>query len=262
MNAERPRGEAPVTKEETLVSLLKKSQRRRGVPIRKTFLQQGSRTEPQPGPIATLVRHRDERALDLFLLHRTLATKAPYDTRLEAGVWARMISAEGPSGRTAVSRAWGRLSDLRLVERRRGGRLAVVRSLREDGTGAPYSAPGLSPNDTYLQLPLWYWLAGYDSRLALPGKAALLIFLSLRDGWCSLPSERVPDWYGISADTAERGIDELVALKVLWRRPAFRRTPLVSSGFTKINEYQINPAFQKRRKLIATTAGLEQLKTG
>ncbi len=45
--------------------------------------------------------------------------------------------------------------------------------------------------------------------LSLPGKAVLLIAHSLRPGF-ALPVEKAPEWYGISADTAQRGLAELV----------------------------------------------------
>lgn len=254
MPKQPPVGHEAVTREESVVALLKKSQRRRHVPIRRTFVQQGTRPEPQPGPLATFVRNRDGRGLDLYLLHRALATKEPYDTRVEAGAWARMVNLDPVRGVTVVSRAWARLVEMKLVTRRRSGRLAVVTSLREDGSGEPYTRPSGKDGDTYFQMPLGYWLDGFDIQLSLRAKAMLLICLTLQE-WSALPTERVPDWYGISADTAERGLDELHEQKLVMRRAQWRRAPLVAYGFTKVYEYAVASNLKRPRRLIATLPG-------
>lgn len=249
-----PLGHEPISREESLVRLLVKSQRRRAVPFRKTLVQRGLRTAPQPGALATFVTNRDMRALDLYLLHRALATKEPYDTRVEAGAWARMVGLEPVKGVAVVSRAWGRLVKMKLVSRRRGGRLAVITSLQEDGQGREYTRPSGKHGDTYLQVPLSYWLDGYDKSLSLRAKAMLLICLSLQE-WSPLPAEQVPSWYGISADTAERGLDELGKAGIVLRRVTWRREPLLAYGFIKVYEYAVSAKFTRARRLIAAVQG-------
>ncbi len=145
---------------------------------------------------------------------------------------------------------------MKLVTRRRSGRLAVITSLREDGSGEPYTGPTGKNGDTYLQLPLAYWLDGYDQRLSLRAKAMLMICLTLQD-WSPLPAERVPAWYGLSADTAQRGLDELRDARLIVRRVTWRREPLLAYGFTKIHEYSVNAAFKRPRKLVASVHGTD-----
>ena len=93
------------------------------------------------------------------------------------------------------------------MKRGRSGRRASV-TLREDGSGEPYEHPHRAGDGRWLQLPYAYWLEGYFLSLSLPAKAMLLVALSLQDGFY-LPSERADDWYGISPDSADRGLREL-----------------------------------------------------
>ena len=53
------------TPKDTVEALLESGNRRSGgVPLRKTFVQQGNRTAPQPGPLASLGRvHVSERVV-------------------------------------------------------------------------------------------------------------------------------------------------------------------------------------------------------
>src|SRR5437867_2638437 len=85
---ERPIATPLETKEE----LLRKSQRRtKEVPIRKTFVQQGTRTKPKPGLVSTFVRNHDELGLDLCLLTRAVASASPYAVILPAATLARAL---------------------------------------------------------------------------------------------------------------------------------------------------------------------------
>lgn len=123
-----------VTQQDTIRDLLKRSKRDH-VPIRKTFLQQGAGRIRTPGPLAELCRRQDERALDLYLLFHATASADPFDVVLPAGVWARAIglSATSTSARSAVSKAWRRQEDLRLIRRERSGNFSRVVLLDESG---------------------------------------------------------------------------------------------------------------------------------
>jgi len=255
MPKQPPVGQDPVTPEESVVALLRKSQRRQHVAIRRTFVQQGTRSEPLPGPLATFVGRRDVRGLDLLLLQRALATKDPFDAKMEAGAWARLAGLDPVGGVAVVSRGWARLCEMKLVSKRRSGRLAVITSLREDGSGDTYTRPSGRNGDTYFQLPLAYWLDGLYRRLSLRAKAMFLICLTLQE-WSPLPTERVQKWYGISADTAERGLEELLGEGLVFRRAQWRRAPLVAYGFTKVYEYAVNGTLKRPRKLIASVPGV------
>jgi hypothetical protein len=171
------------TPRETVHALLNKAKRLKGgAPIRRSFVQQGTRARPKPGPLAPLVRNRDRRALDLYLLLRAVVSAEPFESHRGAGVWARALRVTGVSAdEAAVSKIWTRLSDLKLVSRSKYGRLANIIVLSEDGSGDPFLPPW-EVGDPYLQLPVSYWLneqEEWSASLSLPAKAMLLIALSL-----------------------------------------------------------------------------------
>ncbi len=246
--------EAAATQQETVAAFVESSDRRgRAAPIRRQFLQGGRQGVPTPGPLSAIVRSRDELALDLYLLHRVRASGPPFDVAAHAAAWARAagISTAENIGSAAVSKAWRRLEDkYRLIRRERRGRLANIIALREDGSGKPYEIPtGHSWNDRYFKLPFGYWLdeEQWYGTLSLRAKAALLIALSLPLTF-TLPSERAPAWYGISADTAERGLHELIDRGALSRALRVRKAPFAPAGKTRVAEYSRLGTFASRMK--------------
>jgi hypothetical protein len=214
----------------------------------RQFLQGGRQGVPVPGPLSAIVRSRDEIALDLYLLHRVRASSAPFDVAAHSAVWARAVGiAIGEDiGSAAVSKVWRRLEDkYSLIRRERRGRLAKIIALREDGSGRPYEIPtGYSWNDRYFKIPFGYWLDAerWHTTLSLRGKAALLIAFSLPSPFI-LPAERAPAWYGVSADTLERGLHELIDHGVLSRVLRVRKAPLAPTGKTRVAEYERLGAF-------------------
>ena len=52
-------------------------------------------------------------------------------------------------------------------------------------------------------------------------------------------TERVPDWYGWSADTAERGLKTLEAHGLIRVDKRYKKTPLSPSGRTLVNIYTL-----------------------
>jgi DNA-binding transcriptional ArsR family regulator len=237
------------TQQDTINELLKKSGRPGSVPIRRGFVQQGRRSELRPGPLAAFVRNHDGRGLDLYTLALALASHEPFQDIQPSGVWARALGLRGLSRRAAVSRAWKRLEDLQLVSRSRRGRTAVVTLLREDGSGDPYTYLG-SRGDPYFQLPLAYFYDAWYRQMDLATKAVLLIALSLREDFY-LPSDWVSRWYGLSADTAERGLAKLRSLGLLERELHFKPAPLTDQGWTKEYTYRLRAPFARTR----TTGG-------
>jgi hypothetical protein len=229
----------------TIEALIAASGRTAGTPIRRTFVQQGPQREPVPGPLHRLVRTHNERALDLFLLHRLCATAAPWDVKRPAKVWARALGLEdGTSyGTDAVSKAWAKLVDFQLVTRTREARQAKITSLDESGSGAPYTAP----ETRYFSLPFGYWTDAWHLRLSLAGKAVLLIARSLAPGF-PLPQEHAPKWYGISPDTMGRGLNELIDGELL-RYQTIRRTDWLSAdGYRKERRYELLGAFARKKE--------------
>jgi hypothetical protein len=195
--------------------LLGRSQRKvHGAPVRRTFLQGGTPRRPQPGPLALFTRSGAHRALDVYLLLLALATGEPYDVRRDSGVWVRLLGLPQSSNDAAtITKLWRWLDDHGLIERARHGRQSAPKLLREDGSSEPYTAP-TGEGDPYFRVPFAYWLGERDERapyeyLSLPAKAMLLIALSRTKRTFPLKAARAPDWYGISEDTAGRGLREL-----------------------------------------------------
>src|SRR5688500_12439145 len=99
-------------RDDTVAAFLDRSKRRGAVPVRMAFVQQGTRAEPKPGPLAALVRRHDERGLDLKLLHQCVAVGGDHDVRSPAAAWARALGLADPEqGPAAVSKVWRRLAD-------------------------------------------------------------------------------------------------------------------------------------------------------
>lgn len=249
------------TPAQTVTALLDRSARpNNALPIRTSFVQaKDSRGRAAgPGPLAAFVGNGDETGLDLNLLVRSVASgdgEHGYSVRQSSKVWARALQHCGCQiTAAAVSKAWGRLEARKMVSRKRSRRLASVTVLREDGSGGSYSHPaedhargkGPSAGPTYFQLPFEYWVDGWSNRLTLPGKAMLLVSLSLPDDF-ALPVERTPEWYGWSADTALRGFNELARAKLLGKRRESRVAPLAPEGFTVSNHYTLLSPFDRLR---------------
>ncbi|MEB3023474.1 MULTISPECIES: hypothetical protein [Mycolicibacter] len=235
--------------QQAIDSLLDKSARKsRRVGIRNTFVQGGTQKRPEFGPLHKMVRAGDAHALDVFLLHRTLVSAEPWTSSpLDAVVWARMLGAESDKdhGAALVSRIWRRLDEkYGLVSRAKVGRQAVYTSLREDGSGEPYTAPTGRDGDLYFGLPFEYWTdeQAWYRTLTLPAKAMLLVSSTLKPGFI-LPSERVPEWYGISESTAQRGLQELREVGLLNRATSYKPTPLQKIPMTEVHHYTLVAPF-------------------
>ena len=164
------------------------------------------------------MRNRDLRGLQAELLLLGITSSGDgqdgWTTTLPIAVWARAFGtthyASAASAATAVSKVLSRLEKRRLIERDRRGRERKIRVtlLREDGSGQPYTRPGKGNTDRFLRLSHRFWLDGWYEKVDLPATAMLLVALHEKLNF-ELPTERVPDWYGWSADTAERGLATL-----------------------------------------------------
>ena len=132
-----------------------------------------------------------------------------------------------------------------MVHRGRSGRLTVITGLREDGSGADYDSPdGKSVAERYLTLPFDYWTA--DERwyraLGLPAKVMLLVASTLKAGF-PLPTAKAPAWYGISTESAERGLRTLRQVGLLQRRLITKPAPLSPNGVTQEWHYNLQQPF-------------------
>lgn len=244
------------TQADTIKALLGRS-KRTDVPIRKTFVQQGTGKIRDPGPLAALCSHHDERGLDLYLLIHAATSAEPFDVVLPAATWARTIGLSNtPSARSAVSKAITRLVDLDLVERgERAGNKSRIVLLDEGGHGDDYTHPAKN-RDRYLKLPHAYWTGGWHLTLTLPAKVMLLIALSLDDGF-PLPIERARDWYRISPDTAQRGLAELDRLDLLDVDLQYKPAPLAPDGYTQDRHFTLKSPFGPLRQPLATVTKLQ-----
>lgn len=211
------------------------------VPIRRALLQ--TRVGPKTGgPVSRLGKR--ESALDLYLLLHALASREPWDVAFSARVWARLLGMdESASGTTLVSRQWSWLEEQRLVRTSRAGRSRRVALLHEDGSGRPYTHPGVGSADDpaegdYFRLPHAYWRGGWDARLPLSSKLVLLIACSLSDGFI-LPVEHAAEWYGLSANRIHRGLTELRAVGLLGMTVTSRLAPLTDRGVTFERHYTL-----------------------
>jgi hypothetical protein len=248
--------------QEAIEALLQRSARTsERVGIRNTFVQGGTQKRPVFGPLHKIVRNADDQALDMFLLHRALVSAEPWTSApFDAVIWARMLGAEidKDQGAALVSRIWRRLDEkYHLISRAKVGRKGVYTSLREDGSGDPYTVPTGRDGDNYFRLPFAYWTdeQAWYRTLSLPSKAMLLVGSTLKPGFI-LPGERVPEWYGISESTAQRGLQELREVGLLNRAISYKSTPLEKVPMTEVHHYTLVPPFgrggQTRRLSLVT----------
>jgi hypothetical protein len=246
---------------ETVAALLDASKRpSQRVNIRNTFVQGGDQKRPIPGPLAAMVRSHDEGALDMYLLHRALVSSEPWTSRpLQSGVWARAhgVHTDSDGGAAVVSKTWKRLdTKYRLVERGRSGRISVFTALREDGSGQVYTSPdGKSRDERFFTLPFEYWTAEQSWYRSLPlhAKAVLIIGSTLKPDFI-LPTGRAKDWYGISTETAQRGLRHLQEVGLIHRRTHLRPTPLGPTMMTQEYHYTLHPPFGRQPKATARPA--------
>lgn len=224
------------------------------VNVRVIFVQGGTQRNPIPGPLHRMLSAHDERALDLFLLHRALVSKEPWTSRpLDSRVWARALGLQTDSdaGVTAVSKTWRRLDEnYGLVSRGRSGRLAVLTALREDGSRQPYTAPnGATRPERYFTVPFELWTSEERWYATLPfaAKVMLLVASTLGDGFV-LPTEKAPAWYGVSTESAERGLRALREAGLLDRLTKVKPAPLSPSGQAREYRYTLTAPFGRRRR--------------
>jgi hypothetical protein len=243
------------TRQSTIEAMLSASPRDDHVPLRNTFVQShDEKGKPGPAPMAALVRRGVESTMEQFLLHRALASGGDFDVRRHPIVWQRALGlvpghVGDDSGRRTVLRNWTAMRDLKLVQKQRRGRILNITALAEDGSDRPYRHPGeQGAREPYFKLSYSYWRDGYHERLTLPGKAVLLIALTLGD-WFWLPPRHAPTWYGVSPSTLQRGLADLFKNDVLDRRWHYKEAPLTEAGFTREYHWILRAPFGPVGKL-------------
>lgn len=209
--------------------------------------------DPRPSIVGRMVTERRHRALVLNLL---LLTCWPWleESRepLAADVWIRALTADDVTksltwSESTLSRAWRDLEALGLIEKReRAGRLLKVRPRREDG-GEPYTKPAGQRDrlNKYFTIPDIFWTEKYFARLTLPGLAMLLVIAkeTSNDPEMWMTYDRAKGWYGISAKSAQNGIDNLESLGLVHKRIESVKAPLSKSGWTTRTWYSLTGDF-------------------
>jgi hypothetical protein len=243
--------ETPATEEETRAALLGRSNRA-AAPIPKVFVQNPNRRlANRAAPLSLFVQHGDERALKaLLLLHAFISNGTDgWSATLPLRTWARAFGttrdAELRSASTAATKLLTRLEDRKLISRARSGRerQVTVTLLRPDGTGEPYTRPkGTNESDRFLNLSHRFWTEDWHRKLDLSATAMLLVALHEKPGF-ELVTERVPAWYGWSADTAERGLKKLQDHGLILVEKRVRKAPLAPNGITVRNAYTLTGPF-------------------
>lgn len=234
------------TSDETLDDLLTYSrQGRTSTPIRRSFLQD-TQGRGQPAPLEALVTQRRALALDLLLLLHCGAGRTPWDVALPAMAWARALDMPETAGsETTVSKNWTWLEENDLLRSERYQRMRKVYLLKEDGSGDEYVRSSGEARG-FFRLPFAYFTERWHKKLKLPGKAVLLIALSQKPTF-NLVTERAAEWYGVSADTLQRGLDDLQQLELLRVWTKARKAPRARLGFTIDHHYQLKKPFRRRR---------------
>ena len=234
----------PPSRSDTIEAILAASQRpTQTVPIRWSLMQDRTGGGSKPGPLAALIGRGRDSTIEQYLLAHALASGEGYAVRLASAVWTRALGlSDDAAGRRTVGRNWRILSELGLVSTCRAGREIQATILDESGNRTPYRHPGEAPAQHYLQLPFAYWREGFHTRLSVPGKAVLMIAMTLGD-WFSLPTRRGPAWYGLSRSTFERGFASARQHQVLEVRTLPKLAPLSPTGWTEENFYRLMPPF-------------------
>jgi len=210
---------------------------------------------PVPGPLSEIVRGRYHHSLDVYLLVLAATARPPHELHVSPDFWAVLLRRPSQSlrnSRLAVYRSLETLEDLNLLWRETHLGAPRYQLLNEGGTGDRYLHPA-KVGDRYLTLPHAYWLSGLDRRLDLPGKVVLLLARSLRR-YFTLPLANAMSWYGISADTLRRGMDELVKVGVVRYQRSDVPTPKAPRGttirrmYTLVGSMALPPARAKQRE--------------
>lgn len=251
----QPGGPEPATATETREHLVQRSGRA-FVPIPNVFVQDpNTELKNRQAPLADFVRRGDKRGLLAFLLLHTIISSGEHEdgwsSTLHLQVWARALdtvsTATGASATSAATKIFSRLVQRQLITRHRAGRQrkVTVTLLSADGLGGPYTRPvGATEDDLFFKLSHEFWTQHWDSQLSLPAIAMLLVALHEKPGF-ALPSERVPQWYGWSADSAERGLAELADHSILRVSKQVFKNPVSPSGLSSRNLYTVLPPFDR-----------------
>lgn len=219
------------------------------VPIRRTFLQKPPGTKGTRGAqLAELTANQS--ALDAYLLLHALASSSePYQAEYPVATWVQLLRLDEAATTPAANSRWSKvvtkLTDLHLVDRTRSGNHMQYLLLDESGDTSPYVRPRTAAQGHYFKLPYSYWAAGYDVTLSLPEKLMLLIGLDQRDGF-KLPFNQAKAWYGVSENTARRGLRGLADHGLVTAESTYEPSAKSPNGWAEIIRYTMTGPFSRR----------------
>ena len=234
--------------------------------LRHVLVQLPDTEDPRSSTLARMVSQRKHRALVLYLLllacwHWLAERRDP----VQGDVWIRALTTSKGltwTGST-LSRAWGDLETLGLVERNREERLLRVVPRREDAADAYDPPRGRTDRwNAYFVLPDTFWLDEYFAQLSLPALAMLLVVAketnAKAEAW--LAYDKCEEWYGLKPQTAQKGLKELQAAGLLHRRIEKLKAPLSPTGWTVRMWYSLTGDFgyEARKALRKRAAGERQ----
>lgn len=156
------------------------------------------------------------------------------------------------SSETTVGRNWTWLEKRKLVRTERDRRIRKAILLMEDGSGRDFER-ATGQGRGYFNLPYEYFTERWHLKLKLAGKATLLICLAQSPTF-TLPTEPAASWYGVSADTLQRGLDELRDLELLKTWSRAKKAPRTRFGYTVENHYALRGPFVRAAARLATPA--------
>ena len=251
-----PVSEISSNRQETIEAFVARSKRLRAVGIRRSFLQTGRAARAGAGVLASFVKRKDDLGLDLYLLLLLRGRGARYGGHyvdVQSGTWTRALGRVGESANQTLSRALRRLVDHKLIKRKKTKKGMRVELLKEDGSGLAYTPPSGGPKEPYFQLPIEYWLQGHYMKLSTPAKAMLLIALGELPEF-ELQVARVPKFYGISAETADRGFTELVKVGLAQFDQRMVKDPMAPLGRRTVKFWRLLPPYERQLSAVAEGA--------
>jgi hypothetical protein len=219
------------------------------VPIRRTFLQKPRGTAGNRG--AQLAKlSANPSALDAYLLMHALASSsAPYQANYPVPTWVQLLRLGDAASESAAKSRWSKvvskLTALGLIERRRLGNGMEYLLLDESGDKTPYVRPLTAAHGHYFKLPYAYWADGLDGSLTHPEKLMLLIGLDQLDGF-TLPFNQVQQWYGVSENTARRGLRGLEERGLIMSTLEYLPSSKSPTGWIENIQYTMTGAFSRK----------------
>lgn len=222
---------APAIALQAAQELLRSSNRRVDIPVRKAFVRVDD-PEAKP-PLARLIARGGRGgavAVKLYLALIWRCSSEPFTTDIPARKWAMLLGLEEPDtlGARRVTAALDVLAREGLILlRKRRGEPSVIQLLDESGSGDIYELPSTAHvrakaeerrQHLYFKVPSKLWTEGHIQSMSASALAMLLVCLAeqsagQREMWWS--TTVFPQRYNLTPTTRSKGTRELVARRLL-----------------------------------------------